>query len=47
MLAAIDRVDMAEWIAAIKETIDQLATSSSKLADTKKRFEEQGAEDAS
>ena len=44
ILAAIDRVDMAEWVDAIKEAIADLDADEARKADTKKRFEEDGQE---
>ncbi|KAH8055083.1 GTPase [Aureococcus anophagefferens] len=42
MLAAIDRVDMAEWIDAIQQTIDDMASTAKKTASQKAAFDEQG-----
>lgn len=42
ILAAIDRVDMAEWCDAIKEAVADLSAVEQRKADTKKRFDEDG-----
>merc|ERR1712129_135890 len=38
MLAAIDRVDMSEWVAAVKETVADLLVVAERTADQAARF---------
>ena len=40
-LAAIDRVDMGEWVAAVKEAVSELADAEARNDDQKLRFKQE------